>query len=300
MTRRDSIGALVALGFTGLEAEVYALLVKESPATGYRVAKALGKAAANVYKAIESLEHKGAVMVDDGAARLCRPVPIREVLALLERRFERSRRRATAAVEAITSDEGDDRVYRLRAREQVLERARTMIARSEAVILVDVFPEPFEEIRDALEDAVRRGVDVAAQLYAPGEIPGAEVSMQAGSAHILEHWPGEQLNLVTDATCCLLALLARDRGPVLQAVWSESTYISCLMHATQAADIVVGRLTREVEEGASIDQLRRTIRSRRRLIAPENPGYRALIDRYGDDATSHERLETKEAKEITT
>lgn len=49
------------LGFTGLEADVYTALLAESPTTGYRVAQALGKAVANTYKAIASLEAKRAV-----------------------------------------------------------------------------------------------------------------------------------------------------------------------------------------------------------------------------------------------
>ncbi|MDO8629132.1 MAG: helix-turn-helix domain-containing protein, partial [Phycisphaerales bacterium] len=73
--REQVIQTLVPLGFTPLEGEVYAILVAESPATGYRVAQAIGKPVANTYKAIESLERKGAIVVDDGESRLCRAVP---------------------------------------------------------------------------------------------------------------------------------------------------------------------------------------------------------------------------------
>ena len=63
------------MGLNALEAEVYAQLLKESPLTGYGVAKALGKPAANVYKAIDTLADKGAVIVDEGGTRQCRAVP---------------------------------------------------------------------------------------------------------------------------------------------------------------------------------------------------------------------------------
>jgi len=46
---------LVPFGFTNLESEIYVFLLGESPATGYRIAQAIGKPAANTYKAIESL-----------------------------------------------------------------------------------------------------------------------------------------------------------------------------------------------------------------------------------------------------
>src|SRR5688500_1986290 len=63
--RHQSAQALQDLGFTGLEAEVYAALLEGSPVTAYRVAQQVGKAAANVYKAVESLRRKGAILVDD-------------------------------------------------------------------------------------------------------------------------------------------------------------------------------------------------------------------------------------------
>lgn len=298
MSRLDPIAALVDLGFTALEAEVYALLVKESPATGYRVAQALGKAAANVYKAIESLERKGAVMVDDGATRLCRPVPIDELLTRLERNFHSSRRRAARAVAAIGGDEPDDRVYRLRSREAVLGRARAMLGRATAVALVDVFPEPFEELHDALAAAAARGVDVAVQLYGAGHVEGADVVRHHDAERILARWPGEQLNLVTDATECLLALMARSRGEVLQAVWSESTYLSCLMHSTLAADTTLVSLSTLAAENAPIETLHATIAARRRLLSTVNPGYHALLARYGAGRADTETHDARPA--ITT
>ena len=81
MASQPTSHPLVALGFTALEAEIYSLLLEEeAPATGYRVAQALRKPASNIYKALESLESKGAVMVDEGESRLCRPIPPEELL----------------------------------------------------------------------------------------------------------------------------------------------------------------------------------------------------------------------------
>ncbi len=87
MASDDCIEALVSLGFTALESEIYTFLLQESPVTGYRVAQALGKPTANTYKAIESLALKGAVIVAEGAQRHCRAVPAQELLNRLDRRF---------------------------------------------------------------------------------------------------------------------------------------------------------------------------------------------------------------------
>ena len=68
--------ALVPFGFTALESEIYVFLLGESPATGYRVAQGINKPAANTYKAIQTLQSKGAILVEEGSSRFCRAVPI--------------------------------------------------------------------------------------------------------------------------------------------------------------------------------------------------------------------------------
>ena len=55
------------------------------------LSKELGKPVANVYKALETLEAKGAIEVDRGRKRVCRPLPVEEFLGLLEIRFHRLR-----------------------------------------------------------------------------------------------------------------------------------------------------------------------------------------------------------------
>ena len=75
--------SLVALGFSKLEAAIYIYLLKESPATGYQIAKAIDKAKANTYQALDSMTQHGLLMVEDGKPRRYRAVPHREMLRRL-------------------------------------------------------------------------------------------------------------------------------------------------------------------------------------------------------------------------
>src|SRR2546423_12321018 len=123
----NPIQVLQDLGFTALEAEVYIFLLKESPATGYRIAQGIGKPAANTYKAIETLQLKGAVIVDDGESRRCQAVPANELLSQLERNFSKRRSEAAKALASVGGASDDLGVYQLRSREQVVERFRSML-----------------------------------------------------------------------------------------------------------------------------------------------------------------------------
>jgi sugar-specific transcriptional regulator TrmB len=279
-----SVRALVELGFTGLEAEVYTALAQHPPMTAYRVAQLIGKPAANVYKAVESLQSKGAVLVEDGASRVCHAVPAEEVLGLLERGFRESRERAAAALAELQNVTADDRVYQLRTREQVMERCRRMLERAEQVALLDAFPAPLEELRPEVEGAAARGIVVAAKAYEPVSLGEAEVFVHPEGRAVVERWPGQWVNVVVDGREHLLALLTRDGRGVEQAVWSESTYLSWVYHSAVAREIIMADVERRIADGASSKELRAALVRYHRIVASDAPGFELLVRRFGGRA----------------
>src|SRR5580698_10497182 len=106
----DISDILVSFGLTQLEASVYLFFLQEGPATGYRAAQALGKPAANTYKAIESLENKGWLLKDDSLSRLFRPVPAEELLRRLDRDFHERHEHAAQQLKQIERAQDDERV----------------------------------------------------------------------------------------------------------------------------------------------------------------------------------------------
>lgn len=251
--QRRALAALQGLGFSEIEALVYAHLLAHPPTTGYRVSHAIGKPVANTYKAITELARRGAVQIDDGDNRQVRATPVEELLAQMDRQARERRGAAALALADLASSGTDDRVYSLHAVPQVLERARAMIERAGHILLADLTPRPFAELRHALEEAAARGVAVSAKIYEappPPPPPAARKRRRApvdlvpavDPSRVRETWPGEQLTLVADAREHLLALMAGDLDSVHQAVWSTSTYLSCLQHNHVAIEIEHARL----------------------------------------------------------
>ena len=56
----EEVQALVDLGFTVMEAHIYVFLLSESPATGYRISRAIGKPVANML--LQKKEHANATV----------------------------------------------------------------------------------------------------------------------------------------------------------------------------------------------------------------------------------------------
>ena len=237
------IELLRSLGLNGLEAEVYVTLLTHEPMTPYRVGTLLGRATANVYKAVESLSQRGAVLIEEGESRTCRAVPVRQFLRELEREFLSVTREAAAALSQLAPPPVDERVYRLQTVPQVIERASEMIETGATTILViDGFPRLLAEILPSIRRAVRRHVRVYVQAYEPVTISGAHVTVTPVGPEAVGHWRSEQLNVVADGREQLLALVSSDLRTVYQAIWSQSLYLSCILHAGRVCEQTVQRL----------------------------------------------------------
>ena len=87
MKESKIIEMLRELGFNRIEAQIYIFLLPHSPMTAYKIAQKIGKPAANVYKAVECLAHKGALVIEDGPNRTCRAMPTDIFLRRAEQDF---------------------------------------------------------------------------------------------------------------------------------------------------------------------------------------------------------------------
>lgn len=249
------VEALTKVGFTELEAAVYVQLLVQAPATGYGIAKAIGKAAANVYQALGSLAFKGAVLADDDpSGRAFRATPPDELLSAMTAGYAADAEYAAASLRQLRSPAADDRIYTLWTAKQVLERGRTMIRGARDIILVDLFPQPAAALWPEIEAAHARGVMIAGLLYAdpPATLSGANFVMN-GSDFFLRRWPGQQMTVVVDAREQLTVLWNRQGDELRRAAWSDSAYLACLQHSGLAAEI---RITAAEAEGhAPLPQL---------------------------------------------
>jgi HTH-type transcriptional regulator, sugar sensing transcriptional regulator len=275
MSNEGHIQPLLDLGFTEIEARVYGFLVEESPATGYRIAHAIGKQPANTYKAIAALETRGAIIVEQGDTKQCRAVPPEELLDNLEQRFRQSRSQAGERLATLSRRSADPRIYHLKSVDQVVQRAKAMLERARQIVLCDLFPAPFELLSDALRDAAGRGVRIAAKIYAGQTLPGVELVGLHDIEKSLSEWPGQQLSLVVDAEEHLLSLLSQDMQNVHEAVWSNSPYLSCMQHNHIASELRYTRLLAEHRD--TPDKLAAIS-----LLNSQPPGLDTLRHRYGE------------------
>lgn len=272
---------LVDLGLTPFESEVYVFLVGERPATGYRIAQAMGKTAASIYKTLDALGQKGMVIVDEGEKRLYRAVPPEEMLNRWERRFLSLKEGAAREFDRLETAAGDDRIYYIRSREQLMERCRSMLSGAKRIVVADLFPQVLQEIRSHIEEAAARGIEVRLKVYEPIEIANAKVVMDARGSRIREDRPYEWLELVVDGKEFVLANLATDGDKIFQAVWSESPYLAWIHHGGIESEIIVNQIVTIIEQGGSIEQIADSVSRYKQLDPMEIPGFVMRLNRLG-------------------
>jgi hypothetical protein len=129
--------ALVSLGFTALESEIYACLTREGSSSGYRVAQAIGKPAANTYKSLETLLRKGAVVQDDVKKKTYAPVAPETLLTRLNKEFEKNRTSALKALKDAGVPAPNAKLIPIATLEQAIQIAKNyMSTASETIVLI--------------------------------------------------------------------------------------------------------------------------------------------------------------------
>jgi sugar-specific transcriptional regulator TrmB len=280
--KNQAANALTFLGFSEIEALIYCFLLQESPATGYRVSHAIGKPTANTYKAIAALALRGAVIIDDSENRLCRAVPPGELLDRLGRAFDTHKKTAADELAKIKQAAGDDRVYYLSSVEQVIERARAMLAAAKQAALLDLFPKCVPLLGTDLEAAARRGVKVAARCYEATALKGVTVVTAPMAERVIGTWPGQQLSIAIDGDQFMHVLLSQDVSVVHQALWSNSTLMSCLQYNALYGEILL-------TEAQNVGRSPASALGSLSLTTLKPLGFRKLNERYGEAAPKRKR-----------
>ncbi|MCX7681776.1 MAG: TrmB family transcriptional regulator [Anaerolineae bacterium] len=174
--RRDLIDQLVALGFSEYEAKAYLALLRESPVTGYQLAKISGVPRSMIYEVLGKLVTRGAAMTlrKEGSVEYA-PVPADEFLDTLHREHEERVNVLKDALAHLAAVPNPEYVWNIEGYDNILAKAEEMIRQAQKIIYLSLMPEAFVELAPALRAALARGVRVVMYTAGDLELPGAQV-----------------------------------------------------------------------------------------------------------------------------
>jgi len=260
--------SLESLGLTQMEALAYTYLVANPSSTGYRVARGIGKPTANVYRALESLGRKGAVMQDRAATPAFRALTPDDLLARLEHDFMQRKHLAAEKLASLQPDPGDERIYSLNSPEQVMTRARIVLASARRLVFVDGAMTLVDALQNEISEARARHARVLARTHAKrGSVetsPPHRDTLAVGQSA-----PGMPpvLRIVCDAREVVLAIFDYDEARTREAFWTRSTLLARSTHEALAAELCCARIDAMMSDGLSVDEVESTIEEWRKLLA---------------------------------
>ncbi|MGD8564122.1 MAG: helix-turn-helix domain-containing protein [Desulfarculaceae bacterium] len=149
---------LLNLGFTKYEAQVYLALIAKNPQNGSQLSRASGVPRANIYNTLDGLRAREIVMeVDKG---LYAAIPVQELIRRLRLEHNRDLSALKSVAEQARTKNTPEYVWTMTGYEQVMAKARDMIAKASRELFIRLFPEEGEQLKWELKEAEGRGVVV--------------------------------------------------------------------------------------------------------------------------------------------
>ena len=279
------IAALGDLGFTEYEAKVYLALLKDSPLSGYGIARASGVPRSKVYEVLRGMVGRGEVLVSHGEPVRYAPLPVRELISERRRRAEESIRAAEEGLERYAVEANSSGlIWDITGRAEILARAREVVGRAEGSILLQVWREDAPELRDVLTEAAERGAEVTVVAYGEPDYPFANVYLHDLAEEITKQFGGRWIILSADAREIVAGIVSL--GGESRAAWSSHPGMVVPITEQIRHDLYIAEYLlsyREILEesfGPSLVRLREKFSPSSVAV----PGISALLDSAEDDA----------------
>jgi len=271
------VNTLIEIGLNKLEADVYIYLLSHPPATAYKIGKQINKPTANVYKAIDSLAVKGAVLVEDNKNKLCKAVNSNEFISAYKERILKNASRAEKALENINKEIHDQNSYKLQSVELVFERFRIMMEKCQKIAVIDAFPKTLEIVKPIIEKAAKRNIDIYVEAYKPINIKNVNLVCVDVGEQNLAHWNSQQLNLIIDGEEHLMSLINNSLNKVIQANWSNNIYMSCMLHAGALREHTLMEIHSEYNSNDFETSVKEILKNQKFFYNSDIPGFNKLF-----------------------
>ena len=231
MKNSNVLSALLReMGLSDLEAKVYIWLLENKRSTGYKIAVQIGKPVANTYKALRSLEKKGAVVCDESSHKTYfDTIPVEEFLNKIEKEFIKQRKKIINEVKKLDVQQEPIGIYELQSEELVYEKAIGMIKTAENTLLIDCFPTPMKIIKEHFTEKRSKEISIYVKNYSGEDIDNVNQIKAVNTELPYTDLEGQWLIVLKDTTESLVAYFNKDGTELNHCVWIKDPFISFIL-----------------------------------------------------------------------
>ena len=284
MNKSSANKMLESIGFTVLESDIYVYLLTQGANTGYGVAKGVGKAVANVYKALDILAKKGAVEQASGKSKQYIAVPWEQLISTETKKFEANMDGLAKALKQIPSHQEDEQIYHMQNADQVKEQSVRIIEKAGSIILADLEPKSLEWLKQPLIDAALRGVEVRVKIYEDADLPNVHLVLRKQGKQIYDKTRYINFGICADGQDMITGILTHDSSQVVQAFRSKSALMNLTIYNKLLYELVLTELKDVIPRG-ELQEAQKILSDTEHLhpFSNENLVFQSFKNRYQND-----------------
>lgn len=195
----DTIKILKDLHFTEYEAKAYLALMEKSPLSGYAISLNSGVPRSKIYEVLAGMVERGEVMMSHENPVLYSPLPPKELIHLRKRKADTSFEMAEKALEHYSYVSlNRENIWNISGTDAILSRTKEAIKHAKDRILVEIWKEDAEEIKEDLRQAADRGVEILIVSYGDINFDFGQIFPHDASEEITKEYGGRWVVLSVD------------------------------------------------------------------------------------------------------
>ncbi|MCK4978804.1 MAG: hypothetical protein KAS62_00340 [Candidatus Delongbacteria bacterium] len=231
MAKNNSLtNMLKDIGLNDLETNVYIWLLENKRSTGYKIAGQINKPVANTYKALGSLESKGAVVSDKTSGKaFFDTVPVEEFLNKIENEFTNTRKNIISEVKKLDIKQDSGGIYELHSVEQAYEKAASMIKSADNILLIDCFPKPLKKIKNYIKKAGKGEANIYLKNYCEEKIDNINQIASKNPDISIDSLAGQWMMIIKDTEESLIAMFSQDCTELKHCIWTKDKFLSFVL-----------------------------------------------------------------------
>ena len=245
------------LGFSQYEITCYLTLAAHHPINGSQVSSISGMARSRVYDVLRNMVRKGLVLdIGDG---LYVPLPPDELYKRLQNQFDDGLEALKEQLDGSAANAAYEFIWMIRGYQQVITKAREMIANAREELYVRLFPDSGHLLEPDLKHAERRGVGI--RFIAMGEMPAKfEIQVTHPNAdHLLETIGGRSFDIIADKKEALVGIFERGQKDTSPINWTRNRWFVIANRDSLRHDFYHCMLDKIIEQGQGLSDRERQI-----------------------------------------
>ncbi len=245
------------LGFSQYEITCYLTLAAQHPINGSQLSSISGMARSRVYDVLRNMVRKGLVLdIGDG---LYVPLPPEELYKRLQSQFDDGLDALKEQLDGTAANAAYEFIWMIRGYQQVITKAREMIAKARSELYVRLFPESGLLLAPDLKQAEKRGVGI--RYIAMGAMP-ADFEIQVthpDAEHLLETIGGRSFDIIADKSEALVGIFEKGQEDGSPINWTRNRWFVIANRDSLRHDFYHCLLDKIIERGEKLSERERQI-----------------------------------------